>query len=244
MLVDENGAEIIGKEFASHATPPEGGVGLMIGHFLDGTEKEIPGMLNSKRKRDEESDESQGEAESTTEENAEEESEFSPDECVDPPEDLVGKYVQVNGLSLAALNGQMFKAEEKRDDDRIRISPIMPFNAQSYWVNHDKLTVVTNRELVPRLWDSIVIKNKEYSIKAMTQGQRPCIVAIKDHNGKQWGMVSSRGTDDDVVKAFLVALKVMKDLQSASRTASWTGFTKEKFFERRDEILLLNLDLV
>jgi hypothetical protein len=44
-LASESGEEIIPKELASHCTEPVGGIGLMIGHFLDGTCSEIPGML-------------------------------------------------------------------------------------------------------------------------------------------------------------------------------------------------------
>ena len=43
-LVDIEGEEIIGKEYAAHCNEPVDGVGLMVGHFLDGTEKQIPGM--------------------------------------------------------------------------------------------------------------------------------------------------------------------------------------------------------
>ena len=44
----QDGNEIIQTEIACHVTEPSGGVGLMIGHFLDGTSEEIPGMLSSK----------------------------------------------------------------------------------------------------------------------------------------------------------------------------------------------------
>ena len=47
-LVDQDGNEVVEKEIACHVTEPSGGVGLMIGHFLDGTSEEIPGMLSSK----------------------------------------------------------------------------------------------------------------------------------------------------------------------------------------------------
>jgi hypothetical protein len=44
-LVDTHGEVIIAKENASHCTEPDGGVGLLVGHFLDGTSHAIPAMV-------------------------------------------------------------------------------------------------------------------------------------------------------------------------------------------------------
>ena len=48
--VVDSGGEMVMHEYASHTTPPEDGVGLMVGHFIDGTSHPISGMLFQPRK--------------------------------------------------------------------------------------------------------------------------------------------------------------------------------------------------
>ena len=50
-LVDGDGEEIIDKEYAAHCSEPADGVGLMVAHFLDGSEVEIPGMLHTLKRK-------------------------------------------------------------------------------------------------------------------------------------------------------------------------------------------------
>ena len=251
-LVDNEGEDVMGKEFASHCTKPSDGVGLMIGHWLDGTEQEIPGMLVVNKRKRSSSDATQpslkkrpaSNREGTPSkcesmEQPEEESDFSPDECVEPDaeaaEEFVDKYVETHNLQTEALNGKVFKVTERREDGRLLCEPIFA-GTPRFWASADKLKLKSNKELVPFLQTVTNIDDIDYWIKGATQGSRPCIITVKTSDGVQYGMVSARLTDNDIVQAFSLTNSVMTSLKKDSLQQGWEGLSRAKFFTKRDAL--------
>jgi hypothetical protein len=208
-LVDSSGAEVMPQELASHTTNPEGNVGLMVAHFLDGTAHAIPGML-CKRKggpakagdaaKVAKVEKAAVAAERTEEENPEEESDFEPDECVEageespesesdfeedqvsdlPEIDFLNKYVRTCGLKkLASLNDKIFLVQEKRDDGRLRIRGILKATPLEVYAKPDNVELVDNKTICRYLSEIVSIRGTNFAVKAQTQGDRPCIVTLK-----------------------------------------------------------------
>lgn len=263
VLVDNTGAEVDEKEYASHCSEPPGGVGLMIGNFLDGTTEQIPGMLFQKIRKRPASASTEKTIKAprvqkkpaaapavavvaiddldTIEEHAEEELDFVPDEEIEV-ETLLYKYVETHSLSDNEMNGKYWFVEEERGDGRVRINAIPPAEPNSFWASPDKLKEVTKKQLIASLVDSMDIDGVHYSIKAKTQGCRACLVLVTTSTG-QFGQVSEVTTGDDIVQAFQMAMSVMRALEikqisvRALSGENGASVTKQAFFEHREALM-------
>jgi len=262
LLVDSDGTEVLPKEYAWQCKEPDETPGLLTACFLDGSEEKIPGMLvktkrgskrnlaatgdnvakrpasaqpkpKAKPKPESESDLD----EDIHEEGADEETQSDPDEALDGPDAFLGKHVVTNGLAAETFNDKLFTAIEVRDDGRILLDPLCPrIGQRKLWVCEDKIQVVTNDELVPKLREVIVLDGIDLTVKSVTQGSRPFIVTIKNPDGAQLGQVSQKSVGDDIGKAFKVACDTMFRIKGEGVGFDNYPRLKQRFATIRDSL--------
>ena len=166
----------------------------------------------------------------------------SSDEPIDGRSDqvpiVIDGYIQSHGLSLTDMNDKLWIVREYSESaSRWRVEEIV--SSIIRWMKPSNMQPLLDgsRLLLPFLKHDIVVQNKPYSIRAMPQSTRACIVKTRDEDTKkQFGMVSEVLVGNDIVRAFRLSVCIMEALKEDVENHS-LEMKKEEFYKYRRHIL-------
>jgi hypothetical protein len=249
-LVDNMGADVIAKEFASHCEPACGGVGLMTAKFLDGTSAEVPGMLNelpTKRKAPSQSGQLKKPAAAATkakpaprvqdanfpaEEDAEEEEKAKGFEVNPLVEYAEGDLCVLRGLVCnSEFNSTCCKLLKQREDGRWDIE-LLANAASLLSAKEQNLKKLDEDDIMQYLSKSYEIGTKTYMVKGNKQRGETNLIIMEDKKANtQLGQASVHSAGCE--RAFREAMQIMEALQARFAT-SGAQPTREAFYTERD----------
>ena len=157
-------------------------------------------------------------------------------EAIWPTPPSLYDYVLADGLMCYEYNKKLFQVTSIRGDGRLLIIPMIEKSLIPVGIKPLNVKTVAGSDPVPLLKNTVYIGNNHepmFTIKASSQGGRPKIIQVFDVKKDQFGQVSSTSFGGDIVQAFIIAQRIMKELVDEHGN----GLTKDMFYDKKNSFL-------